>query len=132
MGALDAYIPSWKEYGKPMGLVLKPIGTTSSLSEAALLSLAAQKDQFIKLYPVPFNAQLTVQYQLETAATVSAELVRLNGTESIPILAPTKQSAGDYTYTIPVNTALPEGLYIVRLNAGGTLHTRMLIKDIKN
>ncbi len=129
IGYLDTYIPEWTEYGKPMSLVLKPEGTERSLDEEAILALAAQEDQFIKLYPVPFNERLTVQYQLETDAQVYVELISLNGTNKIEILPITEQKAGNYTYSIPVDQGLPEGLYVVRIQAGDKLHTRMIIKD---
>ena len=129
IGSLDTYIPEWTEYGEPMSLILKPEGTENGLNEEALLALAAQEDQFIKLYPVPFNNQLTVQYQLETASNVYVELISLNGTNKIIILPTILQQAGDYTYTIPVNAGLPEGLYVVRLIAGEQLYTRMIIKN---
>lgn len=132
IGTLDAYIPSWKEYGKPMSLILKPIGQTHTLSEDALLALAAQKDQFIKLYPVPFNTQLTVQYELEESANVSIELVRLNGSHHINILQNVFQRAGLQTFSVPVQATLPEGVYVVRVTVGSKLYTRMLIKDSNN
>jgi len=133
IGKLDSYIPQWTEYGKPMSLVLKPEGavntnTENTLNEEALFALAAQKDQFIKLYPVPFNEQLTVQYQLETASNVYVELISLNGNHKIVIQPTTSKQAGDYTHTIPIDTSLPKGLYVVRIRAGNQLHTRMIIK----
>lgn len=128
-GFVDTFINSWSEYGQPMDLILKPKGAEEVIDEAMIAALAAQEDQFIKLYPVPFNEQLTVQYQLETAENVYVELISLNGSNKIVILPTTQQQAGDYTYTIPVSSTLPEGLYVVRLIAGGQLYTRMIVKD---
>lgn len=129
LGALDSFIPEWTEYGEPMSLVLKPEGTVSEIDEKVLLALAAQEDQFIKLYPVPFNTQLTLQYHLETAANVFVELISLNGNDQIIIEPPTWQVAGDYNYSIPTTSSLPEGLYVVRIQAGNQLYTRMIIKN---
>ncbi len=128
IGSLDSYIPKWKEYGKPMRLILKPEGA-GDIDEEILLALAEQENQFIKLYPVPFNNQLTVQYQLETADTVFVELVSLYGTQQIVILPTIFQEAGEYTYNIPVDSTLQEGLYVVRIIAGNQVHTRMIIKN---
>ncbi|WP_303315439.1 T9SS type A sorting domain-containing protein [Flavivirga abyssicola] len=129
IGYLDTYIPEWTEYGAPMSLVLKPEGSKNGLNEEALLALAAQGDQFIKLYPVPFNEQLTIQYQLKVPSSVYVELISLNSTNKIVVLPSIRQQAGDYTYTIPVESSLPKGLYVVRLIAGEQLYTRMIIKD---
>ena len=129
IGSLDTYIPEWTEYGSPLSLILVPEGAESTLSDETLLALAAQEDQFIKLYPVPFKDKLTVQYQLEQESPVYVELISLNGTNKIMILPTKVQQAGDYTYTIPVESTLPQGLYVVRLIAGEQLHTRMIIKE---
>lgn len=131
-GLVDTFIESWMEYGAPMSLVLKEKEAIEVLDEDMLDALLAQEDQFIKLYPVPFNEQLTVQYQLETADNVYVELVSLNGINKIVIQPNKLQQAGDYTYTIPVNTNLPKGLYVVRIMAGNKLRTRMIIKDNDN
>ncbi len=131
-GLVDTFIASWAEYGEPMSLVLKSKENRTTIDEEMLLALASQEDQFIKLYPVPFNDQLTVQYQLDIAANVSVELISLNGVNKTVILPSTQQQAGEYTYTIPVDLSLPNGLYVVRLMAGDQLYTRMIIKDTNN
>ncbi len=130
-GFVDTYRASWKEYGKPMSMVLRPKTEAGEgdIDVEILAALAAQEDQFIKLYPVPFNTQLTIQYQLETPDNVYVELVSLNGTNKVVILPTTQQQAGDYTYTIPVDSSLPVGLYVVRLLAGEQLYTRLIAKD---
>ena len=129
IGSLDSYIPEWTEYGAPLSLILVPEGEETFLNEETLLALAAQEDQFIKLYPVPFKDKLTVQYQLDTASNVYVELISLNGTNKIVILPTKLQQAGDYIYTIPIASTLPQGLYVVRLKAGNQLYTRMIIKE---
>ncbi|GAB1857036.1 hypothetical protein MHTCC0001_18720 [Flavobacteriaceae bacterium MHTCC 0001] len=130
-GFVDTFRASWKEYGKPMSMVLRPKteAKEEEIDLELLEALAAQEDQFIKLYPVPFNEQLTIQYQLENTDNVYVELISLNGTNKIVILPTTQQQAGDYTYTIPLDVGLPVGLYVVRLIAGGQLYTRMIAKD---
>lgn len=129
VGAMDTFILSWTEYGNPMRVVLKPKDAQGSINMDMIEALAAQKDQFIKLYPVPFYDSLTVQYQLETTSQVFVELYSLHGSDSITILPTTLQQAGDYTYTIPVSPGLAGGLYVVRLIAGNQTYTRMVIKD---
>ena len=125
----DTYIDEWKEYGRPSRIILKQKGNTSSLDEDLLAALAAQEEQFIKLYPVPFKNQLTVQYQLDVASTVYVELVSINGSNPIIIKPNELQQQGDYIYNISVNDNLPNGLYVVRLIAGNKVHTRLITKE---
>jgi hypothetical protein len=128
-GTVDTFIESWTEYGQPISLVLRPKGFEDNLDIALLEALAAQEDQFIKLYPVPFDNSLTVQYQLETPSEVFVELVGLHNAAHINILPKTVQQIGEYTYTIPVDSNLPEGYYVVRLTAGNQLYTRLILKN---
>lgn len=128
-GTVDTFIGSWTEYGQPMSFVLRPNGSDAVLDTEMLEALAAQEGQFIKLYPVPFDNSLTVQYQLETASEVFVELVGLHTAAHITILPKTSQGQGEYTYTIPVDSSLPEGYYVVRLTAGDQLYTRLILKD---
>ncbi|MFD0989790.1 hypothetical protein ACFQ1R_06765 [Mariniflexile jejuense] len=128
-GTVDTFIESWTEYGQPMSLVLRPKDSVDALDTEILEALAAQENQFIKLYPVPFNNSLTVQYQLETASEVFVELVGLHTAQHISILPNTTQQAGEYTYTIPIDSSLPEGYYVVRIIAGNQIYTRMIVKS---
>ncbi|SDW82772.1 hypothetical protein SAMN05444411_102258 [Lutibacter oricola] len=128
-GMVDTFIDSWTEYGQPMSVVLKPKGVKTEIDDEILEALAVQKDQFIKLYPVPFNEQLTVQYELETVSDVYVELININGTNKTVIQPIIKQQAGEYTYSINVDSSLPEGLYVVRLKAGNQLYTRLIVKE---
>lgn len=129
IGTVDTFIESWTEYGQPMSLVLRTKGSEDTLGTEILDALAAQENQFIKLYPVPFDNSLTVQYQLETASEVFVELVGLHSATHITILPKTTQGQGEYTYTIPIDGNLPEGYYVVRLTAGDQLYTRMIVKS---
>lgn len=134
IGSVDTYIDNWKEYGQPTRIVLRSKnGTDSEIgdeeNEEMLLALAAQEDHFIKLYPIPFREQLTVQYQLDTDADVYIELLGINGGDPIVVLPKKHQQAGDYTHTVPVNASLKQGYYVVRLTAGDQLYTRLIIKE---
>lgn len=128
-GYVDTFIGDWTEYGQPMRFIVMPKGSEGDIDEAMIAALAQQQEQFIKLYPIPFNTQLTIQYQLDTASSVYVELIRLNGSHKTVILPTTSQQAGDYTYTIPVEASLPQGLYVVRLRAGEQVYTRLILKD---
>ncbi|WFO15826.1 T9SS type A sorting domain-containing protein [Cellulophaga baltica 4] len=132
IGAVDTYIENWQEYGQPFRIILKSKSDDNdSIDEddEAILALAAQEQYFIKLYPVPFSDQITFQYHLNSAVDVKVELRNINGGSTIT-LAPFKhQEPGDYTYTVPVNSSLPQGLYVVRLQEGANLHTRLIVKS---
>lgn len=133
-GTLDTFIEAWVEYGTPMRIVVRPKNETTLEDDtdiALLEALATQEDQFIKLYPVPFSTQLTVQYELDKPATVMVELVSLSG--HTIVLAPEQhQPAGEHLFTVPTPSSLLEGLYVVRLHAGDQLYTRMILKDNTN
>lgn len=130
IGSVDTYIKNWKEYGQPTRIILRPKGTeSSSEDDEVLLALASQEGQFIKLYPVPFVHQLTVQYELEIDATVYVELVSINGGNPIVIVPTTPQVAGEYTFPVAVDPGLRQGLYVVRIVAGNQEHTRLIIKS---
>ncbi len=129
IGQVDTYIPEWAEYGKPMSIVLAPKGNGKYLEEQFLLELAKQDEHFIKLYPVPFKDKLTVHYQIENKANVSAELVSLDGLRKLNILSDRLQLADSYTHTVTVNSSLPKGIYVVKVKVNGKLYTRLVIKE---
>ncbi len=127
IGMIDTYIKNWKEYGQPTSIVLKRLDNAIDLD--MLTVLAAQEDQFIKLYPVPIVNQLTVQYDLEVATNVHIELVSLYTNHSILIAPSSMQQAGEHTYTVPISGDIPSGMYVVRLTAGNQLYTRLITKE---
>lgn len=130
IGSVDTYITNWKEYGQPSRLILMPADTEyNEAHQEMLLALAQQEHEFIKLYPVPFTDQLTVQYELEVAAEVYIELNSLTGGDPIVILPPTQQQAGDHLQSARVSPGLKAGLYVVRLWAGDQYYTRLIIKE---
>ncbi len=132
IGNVDSFIEEWTEYGQPMSVVLRPKtaadqGTQETTEEdEMLLALAAQKDQFIKLYPVPFYEQLTIQYELKKAANVQVSLHSLYDTDRTVVVPSKVQEAGNHTHTL--RSSLPSGLYIVRVIADDEVYTRLVIK----
>lgn len=131
-GFVDTYIDSWSEHGKPMRLLLEPEKNSrvnELVDEKIITALSTQKNQFIKLYPVPFKNQLTVQYHLEKDSKVYVEMVSLVGGEKIIVLPETYQKKGEYTYNIAIKRNLAQGLYVVRVVTGNKLYTRMIIKS---
>ena len=110
-----------------MSVILKTASAQSSEEEEMLLALASQSDQFIKLYPVPFNEKLIIQYQIENAGNVLVELINFN-TAEVKVISPMQwQEPGTYTHNI--NTLLPKGLYVARVRAANQVFTRLVIKE---
>ncbi len=126
-GKIDSYIKNWKEYGQPTSIVLKRLDNDIDIE--MLNALAAQEDQFIKLYPIPLKNQLTIQYELESDTNVQIELVGLYANRSIIIAPASLQKAGKHTYNVPISGNIPEGIYVVRLTAGNRLYTRLITKE---
>ncbi|NJB82057.1 T9SS type A sorting domain-containing protein [Wenyingzhuangia aestuarii] len=127
---LDTYIEDWQETAPPMSIVLRP-KTTKAISkdeEEKLVALAQQKEEFIKLYPVPFENQLHITFELEKKETVQVKLTGVNNAQTI-VLEPGKiLQKGNQTYT--ANTSyLPSGLYVIKVITDDRVYTRIIIKQ---
>ena len=129
VGYIDSFIEKRTEYGEPLSLLLLPENLNTNISEEMLLALASQEDQFIKLYPVPFKNNLSVQYTLDKADYVQVELYSIdNGTKLI--ISPTAlEEKGTHLHSITVNQSVPDGLYIVKAIVGSEIYTRTVIKE---
>ncbi|CAL2107143.1 Por_Secre_tail domain-containing protein [Tenacibaculum sp. 190524A02b] len=130
-GAIETYIPAWKEQGVPMRFVLTKkettINTNIELSEEVLQALATQKDDFIQLYPNPFEKDLIVSYDLATNQTTEVKIADINGNNE-RIVRPTElQEAGTHRYFIEA-TDLPSGLYVVTVTTNNKRNTKIIVK----
>ena len=126
---VDAVINTWKEPAPPISLVLRPKNDTviSTEEDAVLLALAAQKTEFIKVYPVPFGEQLYIGFELANPAQVQVTLTSVSTANSVQV-ATTSLQAGMQSYS--VNTAtFPKGYYVIRVQENEKLHTRIVIKQ---
>ncbi len=127
---LDTYIDEWTEYGEPMSIILKSGESGVNEEDELLMALAAQKEEFIKLYPVPFSNHITIQYDLEAEAKIHLEFLSLLDYKRLSITNDEWQNAGMHTITVTKDIpSLKKGLYIVRLRVGDKLYTRTVIKD---
>jgi len=128
-GAVDGYIDNWTEYSSPMGIVLKAKNRTATENkeEELLEALAAQAAHFVKLYPIPFKQDLAIQYHLETAGQVKVAITNYQSTVHVVVEPGKWQEAGEHLYHI--DSALPEGIYIVQVTVGNKMHTRMVVKE---
>lgn len=87
-------------------------------------------DDNIKLsynfYPNPVEAQLTIEYYLETSANVNVTLYSMDG-KLIKSLAIGKQERGLYTEYLDCSN-LAKGTYILRIEAGNKVMSDKIIK----
>jgi hypothetical protein len=125
---VDANITTWNEPAPPISLVLRAKNqATTPEDDALFLALASQKAEFIKVYPVPFQEQLYVGFELENAAQVQVTLTSVATAHTVQV-ATTYLEEGIQSYT--VNTAdLPNGYYVIRVQENEKLHTRVVIKQ---
>lgn len=125
---VDSFIDYWREPGTPITLILRPKNNQiSSQDEALMLALAAQKTDFIKVYPVPFGEQLYVAFDLNKSSKVEVSLTSVTTGEK-KLVAATNLENGAQSYTIDTNN-LPKGFYIVQVNENETVHTKTIIKQ---
>jgi hypothetical protein len=122
---VDSFIGVWKEPGTPISLVLRPKNSTED--EVAMMALASQKADFIKVFPVPFQEQLYIGFELTSPAQVQVTLTSVATAHTVQV-ATTNLEAGMQSYT--VNTAdLPNGYYVIRVQENGIVHTRVVVKQ---
>ncbi|CAL2093214.1 conserved protein of unknown function precursor containing a T9SS type A C-terminal secretion signal [Tenacibaculum sp. 190524A02b] len=131
-GNIETHIPAWKEQGVPMRFVLtkKEVvdNADTELSEEAIQALAAQKNDFIQLYPNPFEKDLIVSYDLATNQTTEVKIADINGNNE-RIVRPTElQEAGTHRYFIEA-TDLPSGLYVVTVTTNNKRNTKIIVKN---
>ena len=126
---VDAVINTWKEPAPPISLVLRPKNDTaiSTEEDAVLLALAAQKIEFIKVYPVPFGEQLYIAFELANPAQVQVTLTSVATANTVQV-ATTNLPAGMQSYTVDT-ASLPKGYYVIRVQENEKLHTRIVIKQ---
>lgn len=126
---VDSFIGIFKEPGTPISLVLRPKTDTAitTQEDEIMLALAAQKADFIKVYPTPFQEQLYVAFELANPAQVQVSLTSVATAQTLQV-ATTQLEAGMQSYS--VNTAnLPNGYYVVRVQENELVHTRIVIKQ---
>lgn len=126
---VDSFIGLFKEPGTPISLVLRPKTDTAITTEEdeIMLALAAQKTEFIKLYPVPFQEQLYVGFELANPAQVQVSVTSIATAQTLQV-ASTQLEAGMQSYAVDT-ASLPNGYYVVRVQENETLHTRIVIKQ---
>ncbi|WP_428743079.1 T9SS type A sorting domain-containing protein [Tenacibaculum sp.] len=130
-GSLETYVNAWKELGVPIRFVLKKKkkieNSEKELSEEVLTALSKQEDNFIKLYPNPFEKDLIVSYSLEQPANTKVTITNINGLREKLIKPLSSQETGSYQYYVE-GIDLPKGVYVVTILVGQERKTRIIIK----
>jgi len=76
-------------------------------------------------YPNPFNPSTTIRYALPREAYVKLVVYNIVG-EQVAVLVDEQQEAGYHNATFSA-TALPSGMYVYWLSAGGTTMSRKML-----
>lgn len=78
---------------------------------------STESDEFLQIFPNPFNQQINIRYRLPAAAEVSLYVYDSRGTRVGALVVNKQQEAGNYT--VPFNVQfMSEGTYYARLMAG--------------
>lgn len=129
---VEAYFEVWKEETPPISIVLRPKEADKQnlleQDQDLLLALASQKDDFIKLYPVPFQEQLFISFNLEKEETLSLSIANIKTGEIKALVSQKVFGSGIQEFTINA-TDLDKGIYIVRLITGSFIETKLVTKD---
>lgn len=133
VGYVDTKVNNWGEPGPPMLLVLAndKVLTENGIEiskEVLEALLEAQGDNFITLYPNPFQDDLLIQFELVEDSLTTVEIYSLDGMFSQVIANEAKQQAGKQLFQYSGGN-LPAGLYVVRVTAEGVVHTKLIIKE---
>lgn len=132
MANIQSYINEWNETGRPLKLVLKKTETFANsnqeLSDEVLKAILEQKENFIKLYPNPFEKELIISYTLEETSFVEVKITGANGIKNIIIKKEAAQNEGSYSYFFDANT-LGKGAYIVSVIINNQRKTRIIVKN---
>ncbi|MFH7016858.1 T9SS type A sorting domain-containing protein [Flavobacterium sp. FlaQc-47] len=125
---LQSFIAYWREPGPPITLIVRPKNTVTGVDdEALLLALASQKTDFIKVYPVPFNEQLYVAFDLKQPAKINLTLTSAITAQPVKT-AMANLDAGAQSFTLDTSN-LPKGIYIVQIQENQKVHTKTIIKQ---
>jgi len=76
-------------------------------------------------YPNPFNPATEISYDIPRATLVRLSVYNLLG-EEVARLVDEEQRAGKYTASLNA-TALPSGVYLYRLTAGGVSEVKKMV-----
>jgi len=128
----ESFIDGWKEPGAPILLVLRKekmlTNNNVEISQEAIAALEAQEDNFIKLYPNPFENDLIIAYDLVNSVNVSVNITSIDGTKSYNVTNNNQQNVGTHSYYFDGST-LENGVYVINITYGNERETKMILKN---
>ncbi len=131
IGSVESYINEWNEPGAPLRLILKKTETFENreeeLSDEILEALYSQEENFIKLYPNPFQDDLIIFYTLENSVNTKIQIHDLQGNFIANIKKGGIQHKGNFKYFFDTSR-LVKGAYVVSVFVNGKRKTRVIIK----
>jgi hypothetical protein len=84
----------------------------------------------LKCFPNPMSALISISYKLENNTNVKLTIINSTG-QKVAVLENNDRTAGEYTVkwnaTSGLGDAVPNGMYIIRLQANGLVSHKQLI-----
>lgn len=126
LGRLDADYPVWQERANPGLVLLQRKKGSHAQAQAAFLE---QANDFIRLFPNPFEDFLMVNFELPLAADVKVEI---NHYYNTPIYQQTvfegPKAKGKHTLEV-YNPPTHSGTYLVSITYNGIRETKIILKN---
>ena len=105
----------------PNSLDLDNASVTTGISETENVATG------VSVYPNPFNTVLNINYTLNTSSEVSVKMLDMTGREVYSIGGGI-QNIGTHSISLNEFSALPSGMYLLQLNAGGKMTHQKITK----
>ena len=102
-----------------------PLTTTASIAD-----LPQREDQILSAYPSPTSSQLTIDFQLNNASSISLSLINISGSLISTVksgLTNSGQHSVSWNGKDDSGQTVPPGIYMVRLDTGDHLYTQKII-----
>ena len=123
---MEGFLPLWNEKSKPGLFILKQL---PFVSEEAQSSFDSQSNDYLRVYPNPFNEQFLVNFDLDKSSSVKLILQNHYNTSSyLKVLFEGTRDRGNHTLESP-SLPLDAGTYILKLQVDGHTHSKLLIKN---
>lgn len=130
-GEIESHIDIWNEPGSPLRFVLKKkevfSNSNEEISDEILSALSEQEENFIKLYPNPFETDLIISYTLDVASFVEVRVTDVNAYKNDIVEKGVQQKAGNYRYYFN-GSNLDKGIYLVTVVVNDQKKTRIIVK----